>query len=486
MALSGDFHENERLCDPLKLILGLDSFDGLITAVLFMAAPPLLDLVLSVYALHCHFGVGLAIYYSAIAAVYIWCSRTLLAQHKSELRLKLDSKEQERHVLQESISNWPTVACFNRFLHERCCFSKAVEASLDSKLREIVLSARDIIITNIIFTTTFIAAFAAQRNRPVGDFVIIWTWWTRLSTLLGSLMGGVSDLQQSIVKLEPVVEVLQRQPSVLIEKDATVLSINHGDIKFENVTFSYDGQQPALDAVSFHIRGGQTTAIVGLSGSGKSTIFKLLLRLFDPQSGTIQVDGYDISKIHLGSLRDCAAVVHQNPGFFTSSIKKNIRYAKADMSDLEVYAACKAAAIHDQITGCESGYDTLVQRISGGQQQRVAIARALAREAEIFLLDEPTSRLDNNTAAQVRRNFQKHTEGKTVIMITYVAESLPLDCLTLIDHRHELRQAKEAKHIIVMWNGKVIEEGTHETLLEQKGRYYEMWSEESISTVSLH
>lgn len=191
------------------------------------------------------------------------------------------------------------------------------------------------------------------------------------------------------------------------------------------MTFSYDGRQPILDGVSLHIRGGQTTAIVGLSGSGKSTIFKLLLRLFDPQSGSVQVDGYDISKTHLGSLRDSVAVVHQNPGFFTSSITENIRYAKADINDSEIYATCKAAEIHSQITECEAGYDTLVQRMSVGQQQRVAIARALTRDAKIFLLDEPTSCLDNNTAAQVWRNLREHTKEKTVIMITYVAESLP-------------------------------------------------------------
>ena len=264
------------------------------------------------------------------------------------------------------------------------------------------------------------------------------------------------------------------------------MSVNRGDIEFEDVTFSYNGRQPVLNGISFHVPGGQTTAIVGLNGSGKSTIFKLLLRLFDQQSGSIKIDGYDISKIHLGSLRDSVAVVHENPGFFTSSIKDNIRYAKVNMNDSEIYAVCEVAAIHDQIMSYDAGYNTLVQQISGGQYQRVATSRALARDAKIFLLDEPTTRLDNNTAAQVWRNFQKHTKEKTVIMIRYVAESLPLDCLTLIDHRHELRQAKEAKHIIVMWNGKVIEEGTHETLLEQKGRYYEMWSEESISTVSLH
>lgn len=180
-----------------------------------------------------------------------------------------------------------------------------------------------------------------------------------------------------------------------------------------------------LNNVSFHIHGGQTTAIVGLSGSGKSTIFKLLLRLFAPQSGSIQIDGHDISNIRLGSLRDSVAIVHQNPGFFTSSIKENIRCANANIDDSEVRAVCEAAKIHEQIMDCEDGYGTLVQRISGGQQQRVAIARALARDAEIFLLDEPSSRLDNNTAAQVWRNLREHTKEKTVIMITYVAESLP-------------------------------------------------------------
>ena len=215
MNLSGDFHENDSN-DPSDLMSRLDNFEYLMVAIFFMTAPSLLDLVLSVHALHRHFGTGLALYCSATAVTYMWFSGRLLSRHENQQRQISDSGREERHILRESVSNWQTVACFNRFFHERCCFSKAVDTSLECRLRESVLSARGMISRDAFFTVTLIAATVTQRNRPVGDFVILWTWWTRLSSTLACLVSGVSGLKRYKVKLEPVIEVLQRQPSVTI------------------------------------------------------------------------------------------------------------------------------------------------------------------------------------------------------------------------------------------------------------------------------
>ncbi|OJD14836.1 hypothetical protein ACJ73_09038 [Blastomyces percursus] len=258
-------------------------------------------------------------------------------------------------------------------------------------------------------------AAANQQDRQAKDLVVIWTLWTQLSNVLGCLTDRADGLKQIAVRLEPVIEVLKRKPAVLSRKDAPVLTVASGDIEFKEVTFSYGGQ-PVLKRVSFCFRGGRTTAIVGASGSGKSTILKLLLRLFDPQSGSIYVHGHDISDICLGSFRDNVAVVHQDPKFFTGS------------------------------------------GMSGGQRQRIAIARGLVRDAPILCLDEPTSHLDNDTAAKIWGNVKAHASEKTVVMVT-----------------HQLHLAKDADHVIVMHNGEVVEQGTHAMLMEQKGRYYRMW-----------
>ncbi|KMU79492.1 iron-sulfur clusters transporter ATM1 [Coccidioides immitis RMSCC 3703] len=455
MGLSGDFHECESN-DLLDLMSRLGGFECLMANISFPMTA-FLDLILPIHALYLHFGIRLAVYYSITAAAYLWYSHGFLSQRETQQKHALENEQQESLIVRESVANWPMVASFNRFLHDLDRVSKAIDASLESRLRQRLLFSSARIIQNAIILIAVAMAAASQQDKQAKDLVIIWTLWTQLSNVLGCLTDGADGLKQIAVRLEPVIEVLKRKPAVLARKDAPILTVVNGDIEFKEVTFSYGGQ-PVLNGISFCLRGGQTTAIVGASGSGKSTILKLLLRLFDPQSGSIYVQGHNISEICLGSFRDSVAVVHQDPKFITGSVRENIAFAKDDVNDHEIEAARKAAEIHDYLMGCKGCFDTKIQGMSGGQRQRIAIARGLVRDAPILCLDEPTSHLDNDTAAKIWGNLEAHANGKTVVMVT-----------------HQLHLAKDADHIIVMHNGEVVEQGTHAILMEQKGRYYKMW-----------
>ncbi|KMU77087.1 ATP-binding cassette sub-family B member 7 [Coccidioides immitis RMSCC 3703] len=454
MGLSGDFHLSES-SDPLDLMSRLGGLESLVSSIAFPMTA-FLDLILSVHALYLHFGIRLAVYYSITAATYLWYSQWLLSPREMQ-KHTLENKQQESLITRESIANWLMVASHNRFLRKQGQVSKAVDASLESSLRQKLLSFRARIIKDAIILIAVAMAAASQQDRQAKDLVIIWTLWTNLSNVLGCLTDGADGLKRIGVQLEPVIEVLKRKPAVFTRKDAPILTDVSGDIEFKNVTFSYGGQ-PVLNSVSFHLHGGQTTAIVGPSGSGKSTILNLLLRLFDPQSGSISVQGHNISEICLGSFRDSVAVVHQDPKFFTGSVRQNIAFIKDDVDDHEIEAAWKAAEIYDYLIRRKGRFDTNIQEMSGGQRQRIAIARGVVRDAQILCLDEPTSHLDGNTAAKIWGNLKAHFNRKTVVMVT-----------------HQLHLAKDAHCIIVMQNGEAVEQGTHAMLMEQKGCYYKMW-----------
>ncbi|HEX7886212.1 MAG TPA: ATP-binding cassette domain-containing protein, partial [Phenylobacterium sp.] len=232
-----------------------------------------------------------------------------------------------------------------------------------------------------------------------------------------------------------------------------------GNIRFEDVRFSYgrDGP-PALDGVSLEASRGETVALVGPSGGGKSTILNLIPRFYDVSGGGVTLDGTDVREMTLGSLRDQIALVTQEPFLFDDTIRANIAYARPQASQAEVEAAAKAAAAHDFIMGLPEGYDSLVgeagARLSGGQRQRIAIARAFLKDAPILLLDEATSALDTESEAQVQAALKRLMAGRTTLLIA-----------------HRLSTVRGADRIYVVDKGRVVETGDHAALMTQRGLY---------------
>ncbi|MEM1377155.1 MAG: ABC transporter ATP-binding protein [Pseudomonadota bacterium] len=266
-------------------------------------------------------------------------------------------------------------------------------------------------------------------------------------------------MERAIVNAEMIYEILDMPENQRDKPGAKDLQVSAGEVEFSGVTFGYSEDAPVVNDLSFTAPANKTTAIVGPSGAGKTTIIALLQRMYDVDAGRISIDGHDIAHVTKSSLRGQIAFVSQQPYLFEGSIKENIRYGRPDATDAEIEEAAKLANAHDFIVATPEGYDTPLgengMSLSGGQRQRISIARALVRNAPILLLDEATSALDNESEKLVQAALDKMMRNRTTIVIA-----------------HRLSTIVNADQIIVMDNGEVVETGTHEQLKKQKGGLY--------------
>ncbi len=278
------------------------------------------------------------------------------------------------------------------------------------------------------------------------------------------------EFMESIAASERVFELLDIEPEVREAPDAIELQPIAQSIAFRNVTFSYDGPV-VLHDITFDVRRGQMVAIVGHSGAGKSTLLDLVPRFYDPNPGTIEIDGIDIRKATLRSLRRQIAVVSQDPFLFHSSIADNIRYGRLGADDNDIVAAATAANIHDFIKSLPQGYDTLCGergvKLSGGQRQRITIARAILKDAPILILDEATSSLDTESEQLVREALDRLMTHRTTFVIA-----------------HRLSTVQNADLIIVLRDGRLIEKGTHAELIEMRGEYWRLYKTQFEASAS--
>jgi ATP-binding cassette subfamily B protein len=278
--------------------------------------------------------------------------------------------------------------------------------------------------------------------------------------LMGLLNTGV-QVVSSLALFQRVFEYLDLpvdidEPTDPVDLDPTKV---RGQVRFEHVSFSYaDAPTPALTDVDLDVPAGTTLALVGETGSGKTTLGSLVARLHDPTSGRVLIDGVDVRRIRLADLAAVVGIVSQETYLLHTTVRENLRYAKPDASDAEIEAAARAARIHDLIASLPDGYDTVVgsrgHRFSGGEKQRIAIARTLLRNPRILVLDEATSALDTETERAVQEAFETLAEGRTTITIA-----------------HRLSTVRDADQIVVLDHGRVVERGTHQALLDEAGRY---------------
>jgi len=244
------------------------------------------------------------------------------------------------------------------------------------------------------------------------------------------------------------------------------LKVTGGHVEFDAVSFGYEAARPILHGISVDVAAGQTVALVGPSGSGKSTIGRLLFRFYDVVDGAIRIDGQDLRDVTQASVHDVIGVVPQDTVLFNDTIRYNIAYGRADASFAEIEAAAKAAKIHDFIVSLPDGYDTTVGerglKLSGGEKQRVGIARTVLKNPPILLLDEATSALDTETERDIQESLKAMGKGRTVITIA-----------------HRLSTIADADRIVVLENGVVTEEGSHDELLARNGKYTAMWARQA-------
>lgn len=282
---------------------------------------------------------------------------------------------------------------------------------------------------------------------------------TRLGETLDQYQRAMASTTRVMHLLDTPIEIHSGDTSLPFEQV-------RGEVVLKQVTFAYHDRAPVIQNLSLHIGAGKTIAIVGSTGSGKSTLVKLLLRLYEVQGGTITLDGIDLRQLRLKDLRRAIGLVSQDVFLFHGTVGENIAYGTFEATQSEVMAAAEIAEAHEFISRLPQGYDTIVgergQKLSGGQQQRIAIARAILKNPPILVLDEATSAVDNETEAAIQRSLEKITKNRTTIAIA-----------------HRLSTVRNADCIYVMEHGKLVEQGRHEQLLEQEGIYASLWRVQS-------
>ena len=304
----------------------------------------------------------------------------------------------------------------------------------------------------------FISWRILNGQSTIGDFTGFITALLLAAQSLRAIGNLNSILQEAAAALQRFYDTLDTRPHIIDAKDAHDLQKAQGHLQFHDVSFSYDGEQPALHHIALTIEPGQRVALVGPSGSGKTTLLSLVPRLFDVSAGSITLDGYDVRHLTLASLRDSIAVVSQEPLLFDETVRMNIALGRKGATDQEIIEAAQAAAAHDFIMQLPDGYETRVgergSRLSGGQRQRIAIARAILRNAPILILDEATSALDSESERAVQEALDRLVKGRTTLVIA-----------------HRLSTIRDADRIVVMDGGALVEQGTHDDLMARDGLY---------------
>jgi len=370
-------------------------------------------------------------------------------------------------VISEALGGIRVVKAYDQEETEIARASRSIEEVLRHSLRAVRSRAAASPVTGILsgFGIAAVIYFGGRSVQTglltVGDLAGFLSAMMLAYEPLKKLATTQTLMQEGVAAAIRVFPILDIEPGIRAPADAGPLKVSDGAIRFEDVHFHYGDGTPALNGVSIEVPKGHTVALVGPSGAGKSTILNLVPRFYDPSAGRVLIDGQDVSKVTLPSLRSASSLVTQEPFLFDDTIRSNIAYGSPQASDAEIEEAARNAAAHEFILALPAGYDTRVGeagfKLSGGQRQRIAIARAMLKNAAILLLDEATSALDTASEMQVQKALTRLMEGRTTLVIA-----------------HRLSTIKHAHNIYVVDGGRVVEQGTHAELVAQGGLYAEL------------
>jgi ATP-binding cassette subfamily B protein len=372
-------------------------------------------------------------------------------------------------LLTDSIINYETIKCFCAEPHMQQRMEDAFAQTEAYWARFFSRRASNGALVGTIFALSLgISVYVAARkvendHMSVGDFVLVNAYVLQIFRPMEMLGFAVRDIAQGMAFIEKMIDVFRQVPEHALGAGGRSLPPGPGELVFDAVSFSYSQERPILRDVSFTVPAGMTVALVGASGSGKSSLIRLLMRFWEPDSGRILIDGVPITEISVSSLRRAIAVVPQDTALFNETIAYNIAVGRADGSREEVMEAARVANIHDFVVARPEGYQTHVGerglKLSGGEKQRIAIARAALKNPRIFVLDEATSSLDSKTERKILRKLSEVCQATTTLVIA-----------------HRLSTIVDAQNILVLKDGKIIERGTHKELLRYDGTYHAMWA----------
>jgi ATP-binding cassette subfamily B protein len=431
--------------------------------------PTLVEFVLILGVFLFQFDWRYAVVTAAMLVAYLVYT-TIATNWRIKIRRSMNESDIDANVKAiDSLLNYETVKYFNAEAREAARYDKSMERyerlSVQTYTSLAVLNAGQAVIFTLGLTAVMVMCVAGIRKgtNTIGDFVLINAMMIQLYQPLNFMGMFYREVKQAVIDIEKMFGVLAHQPEIKDKPGALPLVVTEGHVRFDDVWFSYDPVRPILRGVTFDVPPGRTVAIVGPSGAGKSTISRLIFRFYEPQTGTISIDGQNIRDVTQDSLRAEIGMVPQDTVLFNDSIGYNIRYGRWEAGEGDIKDAARMAQIDDFLGIVPGGYNAQVGerglKLSGGEKQRVAIARTMLKAPPILVLDEATSALDTFTEREIQAALDRISKGRTTIVIA-----------------HRLSTVVDADEILVLDKGTIVERGNHQSLLDAGGVYAAMWN----------
>lgn len=468
-ALSMRYHITRKTGGLSRVIeRGVKGVEFLLRFMLFSVGPLILELVMVALIFFFAFSGWYFLVIVVTIAIYVWFT-FLVTEMRVRIRIQMNDRDTDANQKAvDSMLNFETVKYFTAEAREAERYDHSMsgyeEAAVKTSVSLAWLNFGQAVIISIGLAGAMAMAAIGVKNgtMTVGQFVAVNAYMIQLTMPLNFLGTVYREIRQGLVDMREMFLLLDQPAEVEDKPGAADLNVAAGDVRFRNVSFSYETDRAILHGVDFTLPGGKTLAIVGPSGSGKSTISRLLFRFYDVADGAVLVDGQDVRDVRQESLRAAIGVVPQDTVLFNDTIRYNIAYGRAGATEAEIEDAARSAQIHDFIISLPQGYDTMVGerglKLSGGEKQRVAIARTILKNPPILILDEATSALDTRTEQEIQVSLKRLGADRTVLMIA-----------------HRLSTVVDADEIIVLEAGRIAERGPHAALIGRGGPYAKMW-----------
>ncbi|MES1202551.1 MAG: ABC transporter ATP-binding protein/permease [Pseudomonadota bacterium] len=468
-ALSVRFHHSKRTGEVFRTIQrGVGAVDFLLRFLAFNIGPTVIELALASGVLAVKYGGVFALIALVTVAIYAWLTFGVTEWRLAHRREMNERDNEAAGAAVDSLLNFETVKSFAAEARESTRYDKALaaysKAAVKSNTSLVLLNVVQGFIMTVGLLAMVVAAGWAVTGGHMGpgDIMAVILIMGNLYAPLNILGFAYREIKQSSIDMEKMFKLMDEPPDVADALDAKALIATRGEVRFEDVGFFHEGRDRGLDAVSFTARAGETTAVVGPSGAGKSTVLKLLYRFYDPASGRVLIDGQDLRGVTQTSLRNVLGLVPQDVVLFNDTIRYNIGYGRPEATQAELDDAARRAQLLHFIEGLPQGWDTRVGerglKLSGGEKQRVGIARVVLKNPKILVLDEATSSLDSATEAEVQSALHEAAKGRTTVVVA-----------------HRLSTIADADQIIVLDDGRIVEQGSHASLIARDGLYADLW-----------